>query len=162
FASDTWETNPHGLASQGKQQICRRDRVSLTVFILQGKLAMMAARCVWLGFTESFVCLILVNIVRVLGSSDGISVRDYRGIPSIQEVECWGGTLEAEVILFSLKMFTIPDKSVLAVARPTTNDCMTFSEFSSCAIDASDTRKSRLRVLAADLEEGESRTYGCN
>lgn len=91
----------------------------------------------------------------------GIVVRDFRGFPSIQEVECWGGTLEADVKLLSLKLFEAASDSVVAYVNPLTSECLTFREFSSCLIDAIDTRKTKLRVLVSDLEEGHSREYGC-
>ena len=50
---------------------------------------------------------------------------------------------------------------MLAHSNPMTKECITFGDFSSCAMDTSDTRNSRLRVLVSDLEEGESRRYGC-
>lgn len=89
-------------------------------------------------------------------------MRDYRGLDSIQEVECSGGNVEAEVKLLSLKLFRVSDNMVLAHASLINNQCLTYGEFASCTIDTSDFRKSVLRVLVTDLEEGESRTYGCN
>lgn len=89
-------------------------------------------------------------------------MRDYRGLDSIQEVECSGGNVEAEVKLLSLKLFRVSDNMVLAHASLLNNQCLTYGEFASCTIDTSDFRKSVLRVLVTDLEEGESRTYGCN
>ena len=90
-----------------------------------------------------------------------MKVQTFRGFPSLQEVECWAGHLEAEVKLLSLKLYNVADDTLLAYLNTLTNECMTFLEYSSCDIDTSDTRQSRLRVLVADLKEGESRTYGC-
>lgn len=87
--------------------------------------------------------------------------RDFRGIPSIQEVECWGGNLGSDVKLISLQLFKLPESSVLASLNAISNNCMTFGEFSSCRIHPADTHKSRLRILVHDLEEGENREYGC-
>ena len=91
----------------------------------------------------------------------GMTVRVFKGFPSLQEVECSTGHLKASVKVFSLKMLTGPQNTVLAHANPVTNECVTFKEFSSCKLDLSDTRKSVLRVLVSDLEEGESRRYRC-
>ena len=90
-----------------------------------------------------------------------MTVRLFKGFPSLQEVECTTENLKAEVKVFSLKMYTGPTNTVLAHANPVTNECITFKDYSSCKIDSSDTRKSRLKVLVSDLEEGESRKYGC-
>ena len=87
--------------------------------------------------------------------------RDFRGIASIQEVECWGGRLNAEVKLISLQLFKLPDSTVLASLNVITHNCMTYSEFSSCVIQPNDTHDSRVIILVHDLKAGESRDYGC-
>ena len=91
----------------------------------------------------------------------GLSVRLFKGFPSLQEVECTTGSLKAEVKVFSLKIFTELENKMLAHSNPMTNECITFGDFSSCVIDTGDSRNSRLRLLVSDLEEGESRKYGC-
>ena len=91
----------------------------------------------------------------------GMSVRNFKGFSSLQEVECWAGHLETEVKLVSLKLYTISDNSVLAYLNTVTNECITHGAYSSCFIDIAASRKSRLKVLVADLKEGESRSYGC-
>ena len=95
------------------------------------------------------------------GFLSGMTSRDFKGFPSLQEVECWAGFLEAEVRLLSLRLFRESDKFVLASLNILTNNCVTFGDYSSCMIDSSDTHNSRVRVLVFDLEEGESRRYGC-
>ena len=90
-----------------------------------------------------------------------MTVRAFKGFESLQEVECTTGNLKAEVSVFSLKMFTIPDNGLLAHANPVKGECVTFGQFSSCVVDSGNTRNSRLRVLVSDLGEGESRRYGC-
>ena len=90
-----------------------------------------------------------------------MSVRTFKGISSLQEVECWGGHLDPDVKLLSLKMYTVPQQKVLAYLFLVSSECMTYSEYSSCFIDESDPKRSRLRVLVSDLAEGEKRIYGC-
>lgn len=92
----------------------------------------------------------------------GMTSNDFKGFPSIQEVGCSGESLEAEVKILSLTMFKTSDNSVLVYANPLTNDCFTGVDFSSCLIDTIDKRNSRVRVLVYDLQEGETRQYGCN
>ena len=91
----------------------------------------------------------------------GMSVRNFKGFSSLQEVECWGGHLKTEVKLVSLKLYTISDNSVLAYLNTLTHECITHGAYSSCSIDTVTSRRSRLKVLVADLAEGESRGYGC-
>lgn len=88
--------------------------------------------------------------------------RDFLGIPSIQEVECWGGYLEAEVKVFSLTLFKMSDSTMLSHVNPFTGECITSIEFSSCHVDSGNTRNSRLRILVTDLDEEDSKHYGCN
>ena len=91
-----------------------------------------------------------------------MTVRDFLGFPSLQEVECSGGSLKAEVDLMSLKLFRITDNTVLAITNPVKNTCKTFSEYTSCSLNMGDTRKSLVRTLVTDLEEGETTRLGCN
>lgn len=87
--------------------------------------------------------------------------RHFRGISSIQEVECWGGYLNADVKLISLQIFKLPETIILASLNVLTSSCMTFGDFSSCAVNGTNNHNSRVRVLVHDLEEGEIREYGC-
>ena len=87
--------------------------------------------------------------------------RDFKGIHSLQEVECSGEALRPEVKLLSLQLHRLSDNTALAFLNTYTNNCMTFGDFSSCFIDPNDAHNSRLRVLVYDLHEGESRDYGC-
>ena len=91
----------------------------------------------------------------------GMTSHDFRGIPSIQEVDCWGGSLNADVKLISLQIFKLPESVVLASLNVYTNNCMTYGDYSSCVIDQNDVHKSHVRVLVHDLKEGERREYGC-
>ena len=91
----------------------------------------------------------------------GMTSREFRGIASIQEVECSGASLNSDVKVISLQLFQLPDSTVLASLNVYTNNCMTFTDYSSCTIHPEDTHKSKLRILVHDLEEGESREYGC-
>ncbi|KAL8577615.1 hypothetical protein ACOMHN_036806 [Nucella lapillus] len=92
---------------------------------------------------------------------NGLTVRTFKGIPRLFEIQCSGTTLHPGVTVFSLKIFTLPEKTLQAKANPLKNNCFTFSEMSSCSIVKNDTRKSQLRILVSDLAEGEKRRYGC-
>lgn len=90
-----------------------------------------------------------------------MAARHFRGIPSIQEVECWGGKLDSDAKLMSLQMYRNSESSVVASLNLYTTNCMTYGDFSSCAIDRHDPHRSKLRVLVHDLDEGEGRRFGC-
>ena len=87
--------------------------------------------------------------------------RDFRGLPALQEVECWGEGLKTEVELISLKLVKLPESTELASLNVFKRTCMTHDEYASCEIDSRETHRSRVRVLVHDLEEGQSREYGC-
>ena len=87
--------------------------------------------------------------------------RVFKGIPSLQEVECSGRSLEPEMKLLSLQIHRLSDSKALASLNIYLNACVTLGDFSSCLIDSVDTHNSRLMVLVDDLSEGERRGYGC-
>ena len=91
----------------------------------------------------------------------GMTSRDFKGIPSLQEVECSGGILEPEVKLLSLQIRRLYDDKELSSLNVFSNSCVTAVDYSSCVIDTSDSHKSRLRTLVHDLDEGQSREYRC-
>ena len=104
-------------------------------------------------------CSVVLQSYR--GVFAGMTSRDFRGIPSIQEVECWAEKLGSDVKLMSLQMYKIPDPSVIASLNLYTSNCMTYGEFSSCFLNPKDIHKSRLRLLVHDLGEEERRRYKC-
>ena len=87
--------------------------------------------------------------------------RNFKGFSSIQEVECLGRGLKPEVKLLSLRLFRSSDRFVLASLNVFANNCLTYTDYSSCVVNTTDTHKSRARVLVYDLEEGQSREYRC-
>ena len=121
----------------------------------------------WEGW-GAVVLLILSRTVKLLALLvfshwiSGMSTHDFKGISSLQEVECKGTYLNPDVQLLSLKLFRITDSSLLASLNVFRNSCVTFGDFSSCFVDTVDTHKSSLRTLVVDLDEGESKAYGCN
>jgi hypothetical protein len=79
----------------------------------------------------------------------------------LQELECSGNTLSADVKLLSLKLVTLPEATLLASLNLYTDTCLTFTEYSSCTNSSDNTHRSRLRLLVHDLSEGDSNEYGC-
>ena len=91
----------------------------------------------------------------------GLTSRDFRGFPSLQEVECTGQSLKPEVKLIALQMYTLPDRRLLASMNVISNECVTLGDYSSCRVNKTDTHKSKLKLLVSDLREGKSRGYQC-
>lgn len=92
----------------------------------------------------------------------GMTVRDFLGFPSLQEVECSGKSLKEEDDLLSLTLYRFSDKTVVAALNTLKGTCKTFSEYSSCNLNIVDTKKSQVRTLVSELEEGETVFLGCN
>lgn len=88
--------------------------------------------------------------------------RPFRGTPTIQEVTCSGETLDSDINIYAMALFTLPSSRVLAFVDLKDNVCSTSSEFSACNIDVTDSHKTRLITLVQNLEFGEWREYGCN
>ena len=87
--------------------------------------------------------------------------RDFKGIPSIKEVLCLGHGVNPELKLMSINMYTNSEQSLLASLNVFTNTCMTYTAYSSCFVDNTGGHESKVKVLVTDLEEGESRKFGC-
>ena len=92
----------------------------------------------------------------------GMTVREFKNISSLIEVECSASSLTAGVKIFSMRLFSVPDNVLHAKANPLNENCFTFLELASCTINKDDTRKSQLKILVSDLKEGERRRYGCS
>ena len=100
-----------------------------------------------------------------------MTVRNYRGIESLKEVECSGNTLPNEVKFLSLtlyKKYKTPQNSIwkeftlASLETSPENACITYGEFSSCVIDDSDRRNSVVKTLISNLKGGERTIIGCN
>lgn len=91
----------------------------------------------------------------------GMTSRDFKGFPSLQEVECTGQGLKSDVKLIALLMYSLPNNDVMASMNVISKDCVTFGKFSSCEVNVTHPHRSKLRLLVADLEEGERREYKC-
>jgi hypothetical protein len=92
-----------------------------------------------------------------------MTVRNFQGISMLKEVECSGATLSQEVeLLTSLALFRPTDNTALVYLNFVKQECKTFNEYSSCSIDASDSKRSSVKTLLADLREGETLVIACN
>jgi len=89
----------------------------------------------------------------------GLTSRDFKGFPSLQEVECTGRALKPEVKLLALQMYRLPEQRLLASMNVMTKECVTLGDFASCVVERTDTKTSKLKVLVADLNEGESSEF---
>ena len=61
----------------------------------------------------------------------------------------------------TMVLFAARSNELLAAANLKNQQCSTSTSYVACHLD-SDSRKSQLRALVADLAEGQSRVYGCN
>lgn len=71
----------------------------------------------------------------------GMTVNDFQGFPSLQEVECSGKTLTRDVDALSLTLFKMSDKTTLVTVKTVKNTCHTFTDYASCHIDRGDPKE---------------------
>jgi hypothetical protein len=90
-----------------------------------------------------------------------MTLRNFKGFPSLKEVECSGSELKSDADLLSLTLFAYPRNKPLAILDVFKSSCNTFAEFSSCDLDTADTKKSIVRTLTT-IEEGQTMMFGCN
>ena len=69
--------------------------------------------------------------------------------------------------LFFMVLYQVTDTSdggikTLGQLNVNKRECSTYEDYVSCDIVESESRRSRLKALVADLAEGQSRVYGCN
>ena len=91
----------------------------------------------------------------------GMTSRNFKGFPSLKEVQCSGRSLKPEVKLLSLQLYKLPEEEMLASLNVFSNTCVTMGDYSSCVVNTSDTHVSTLRTLVTDMREGERRQYKC-
>jgi hypothetical protein len=92
-----------------------------------------------------------------------MTVKNFQGFPMLKEVECSGETLPQEVEqLVTLTLFRFRDNVAFVHLNSMKQECKTFHEYSSCTIVESDSKKSSVRTLLADLKEEETISVGCN
>ncbi|XP_025101742.1 uncharacterized protein LOC112568586 isoform X28 [Pomacea canaliculata] len=89
-------------------------------------------------------------------------IRAFKGIPSIQEVQCSGQALGSDVTVVGLTLYCANTSEVLAYVNVVSRECSTSNSYSSCFIATDDTRKIRVMTLAAEIDDGKYLEYGCN
>lgn len=77
-------------------------------------------------------------------------------------MECTGNTLSPDTDVLSMALYRINNDNILAFVNLRKHECFTSESFILCEIDATDSRKSKLKALVLDLNETEKRSYGCN
>lgn len=91
-----------------------------------------------------------------------MTLRDFRGIEYIQEVQCSGDALASDTSLLFMALYTVQEDRLLASVNLGTRECRTGDVFSSCVIDETDHRKTLLKSLIFELDHERERVYGCN
>lgn len=92
----------------------------------------------------------------------GLTSQSFHGIPHLREVVCSGEDLTSDLAVLSLTLFMRRNNRVLAYVSIKDGVCTTSESYSACAVDAEETRRTRLITLVTDLEYQEARTLGCN
>ncbi|KAL8577606.1 hypothetical protein ACOMHN_036797 [Nucella lapillus] len=92
----------------------------------------------------------------------GMHSRHFMGLPTVHEVSCSAHTLDPSLKIYVISLFALPTNRIVAYVDLMDGRCATSAEFASCVLDVTDTRRTRLVVLAQDVGWGEWRQYGCN
>lgn len=92
----------------------------------------------------------------------GLTWGLFRGLPHVQEVQCRGDALPPDSSLLLMTVYGMSTHPALALLNMATRHCSTAHAFVSCHVHDSEPRRSHVTVLVTDLQEGESRKYGCN
>ena len=91
----------------------------------------------------------------------GMTSRNFKGFPSLKEVQCSGRALKPDLKLLSLQLYRVPKEEMIASLVVFSNTCVTMGDYSSCVVNTGDTHVSTLRTLVTDMREGERRQYKC-
>ncbi|KAK7488917.1 hypothetical protein BaRGS_00019874 [Batillaria attramentaria] len=94
------------------------------------------------------------------GSRHGLLTRLFKGMPSIQEVECSGESIGSDMV--GITLFTARDNRVIAYFDADDEKCFTSSFYSACLTDGRERHRTKLVTLVADVSDSEPRLYGCN
>lgn len=94
----------------------------------------------------------------------GLSSESFQGEPSILELQCTGDRLPANTDVLSMVLYEPRHHSnkIIAYVNVGKRECSTSESFVSCETDISGSRSVKLKTLILDLNEGLSRSYGCN
>lgn len=92
----------------------------------------------------------------------GMKTKSFRGMSSIQEVECSGEALPGDTKLFSMVLYNILDRRNVAYVNRLDGECYTSLLYSACFMDTSDSRKTRLVTLVTGYRDGAPLVFGCN
>ncbi|KAL8600369.1 hypothetical protein ACOMHN_052786 [Nucella lapillus] len=91
-----------------------------------------------------------------------MKVRDFQGVPSIQEIQCSGTAISPDLDLLSISLFRARDDQTIAFVNFASEECSTFVGFSACVFEEKDSHRTHVKALVQDLEPGQIRRYGCN
>ncbi|KAK7490324.1 hypothetical protein BaRGS_00018485 [Batillaria attramentaria] len=119
-------------------------------------------RSACLGNVRLATFLTLLTVFVASEASAGLRTRSFLGFHDILEVECTEDGLDSGFDVLSMSLFVGRTDRVLASLNLKTGTCLTSDRFSSCQLGTSDSGKTSLRTLVADLPEGGARSIGCN
>ncbi|XP_076457960.1 uncharacterized protein LOC143291754 isoform X5 [Babylonia areolata] len=116
------------------------------------------------GLLPVVAALVVMWVVLVESSSSGLTSRSFLGLPGLHQVECSGRALAPDSDLFFMAMYRVSDGAVLGKMNLKKKECQTSRVYVSCSglDEGGDSRESVMRMVVADLAEGQSRVFGCN
>ncbi|PVD27099.1 hypothetical protein C0Q70_12250 [Pomacea canaliculata] len=105
---------------------------------------------------------VMLDLVLKMIKLYSMVIRAFKGIPSIQEVQCSGQGLGSDITVLGLTLYCVNSSQVLAYVNILNRECSTSSGYSSCFIASDDPGKTRVMTLAAEIDDGRYLDYGCN
>ena len=108
----------------------------------------------------SIIILILFAFHMLLTFS-GLKAKYLNGHRNIQEVECIDESMITGLRLLSLKIYIVPNGTLIGSLNVITGTCLTYMSYASCDVNSETLHASRLSVLVVDLKAGYSEEYVC-
>lgn len=90
----------------------------------------------------------------------GLIVRAFQGVSSIPEVECSGQRLNPDTSVSAIVLYQSV-RGMVASVNLMNRECQTTDSFSSCVVDDSNSRNTRLRTIVIDMHDNERRNFSC-
>ncbi|XP_076457961.1 uncharacterized protein LOC143291754 isoform X6 [Babylonia areolata] len=114
------------------------------------------------GYFLITLSVVFGAVCGAVSHENGLSWTPFQGFHEIQQLQCSGEVLPADAKLFYMVLYELPQARVLGQVIATDKVCKTSEAYTLCEMGVSETRKTKLKALVADLPEGRSRKYGCN
>lgn len=104
------------------------------------------------------------SITHFSGFLSGLTVKTFKNISAIRQLECSSRTLHYDVTLFGMTLFVFREgrNDIIVSWNTKGNECSTSIQYSACVAVGRDSRHTRLVSILPDYYDDVSTMYGCN